>query len=94
MNSVVVYSAAFAYVMSTPAMGIRLSNETLDADRVGVLLAMCDATASPEHLLALAVNPRHRLVKHPPKQKNAGSAGDSSSTGASSPAPSPKKPAN
>lgn len=93
MNSVVVYSAAFTCVMSTPAMGIQLGNELLAADRAVLLGVACDATAAHEYLLALAANPRHGLVKHPPKQKSSSSPGDPS-IGASSPAPSPKKPAN
>lgn len=94
MNNVAIYSAAFTCLMSTPAMGIRLSNEIHDADSVAVLGATCDATVSHEYLLALAANPRHRLIKHPPKQKSSTSASEPSSIDASSPAPSPKKPAN
>lgn len=94
MNNVVVCSAVFACVMAPPALGIQLSNEMLDADKAVLLRSTSEATRSQEYLLALAVNPRHRLVKHPPKQKASASAGESSSTGASAPAPSPKKPAN
>lgn len=70
MNRVVIYAAALAWLVSTPAFGLRLSTGTID-ERVVLEGEHVGFGEWQYPVLALAANPRHRVAKHPKKAASA-----------------------